>query len=215
VLVVLAIVAVLMTFILPLLGSAKVAANRTKCLSNQRQIGLALTSYANEHDGILPPSMHSTRSWRKEESWVFQIAPYLDNVDEVRVCPSDPPDRQKIILERNATSYVLNDLVVDNAQYRSIYAVPRPSKTLLLGVLSENRTPHTQWDHIHGGQWTSWTAAVNDVEVDRHRAGERSDDRLKGSSNYLYMDGSVKNIPARELKALIDEGINPAEVPTG
>lgn len=214
ILVVLAILGVLVAIAIPVVDNALVAANRGKCVSNQRQIGLALQMYANEHEGRFPGTMHSTSYFRKEESWVFELAPYLGDVDKVRVCPADEPDRQQRILEGKFTSYVLNDQVFDDPRYNSPIKLPQPSKTILMFILSADRNPSQTWDHVHGGEWTSWAAALYDTEPDRHRSGERSDDRTKGSSNYLFADGHVENISAREFKGLFDQGINPAAVPT-
>lgn len=213
ILVVLLVMGLLAALVLPVLGSARMAANRTKCLSNQRQIGLALLNYANENAGMLPPTTHTTGSWKKERSWIFELAPYLDNVDEIRICPADPPARQKRIRDMKATSYVLNDLVFDSYEHNSLLKLPRPSKTLLMFTLSESRAPSLTRDHIHGGEWGSWTSALNDIEPDRHRVGARASNRLKGSANYLYADGRVENKSASELKSLFDRGINPAAVP--
>lgn len=121
-------------------------------------------------------------------------------MDEIRVCPADPPARQKRILDRNATSYVLNDLVFDTHPYNNLFRIPRPSKTMLVFILNEDRAPSLTRDHIHGGEWSTWQAALNDIEPDRHRPGKRSEDRLKGSANYLYADGHAKNISAGEFR---------------
>lgn len=53
-LVVIAIVALLASLLLPALGAARQAARQAACLSNQRQIGLAIHTYAGEHDGLIP-----------------------------------------------------------------------------------------------------------------------------------------------------------------
>lgn len=212
-LVVLGVLGVLAGLVLAGLGNARVAVNRAKCLSNQRQIGLALLNYAHEHDGAFPPSTHTTGSWKKERSWIFQLAPYLGNMDEIRICPAEPPARQKRIRDMKATSYVMNDLVFDSFEHNSLLKLPKPSQTILLFTLSESRAPSVTRDHIHGGEWGSWSAALNDIEPDRHRRGGRAPDRSKGSANYLYADGHVENKTARELKSMFDRGINPAAVP--
>lgn len=53
-LVVLAIIAVLAALLLPVLASAKQAGHRVRCLSNLRQVGIAIQSYADDHSGQIP-----------------------------------------------------------------------------------------------------------------------------------------------------------------
>jgi len=86
-------------------------------------------------------------------------------------------------------------------------------KTILLFILSESRVPSITRDHIHGGEWTSWLAILNDIEPDRHRVGARAANRLKGTSNYLFADGHVENIRAADFKVRVESGENPARVP--
>lgn len=212
-LIILAVVGVLATLILSAIGHGTVSANTVKCLSNQKQIGQALLNYAQEYQGSFPPTTHTTGSWRREQSWIFELAPFLGDVDAIRLCPADPPARQKRIRDLRATSYVLNDLVFDSPDYNNILKIPLPSRTLILFILSENRAPSTTRDHIHGSEWNSWTVALNDIEPDRHRRGSRDTSRLKGSANYLYADGHAANMAAADLKSFFDQGINPARVP--
>ena len=54
-LVVIAIIGVLASLLLPALGSAKEQAKLTKCISNQRQIGIAFKLYGDENDTRFPP----------------------------------------------------------------------------------------------------------------------------------------------------------------
>ena len=109
---------------------------------------------------------------------------------------------------------MLNDLVFDDERYAHPMKIPRPSQTLLLGILNESKPISNRRDHIHGAGWTSYQAALGDIEADRHRWGGRSSSRTEGNANYLYADGSVRTISAEEFKSYFDRGINPAAVPT-
>lgn len=56
-LVVIGIIAVLISVLLPALAAARDQANVTKCLSNIRQLSIALINYATEHRGQFPPNI--------------------------------------------------------------------------------------------------------------------------------------------------------------
>jgi prepilin-type N-terminal cleavage/methylation domain-containing protein len=53
-LVVIAIIATLAALLLPALGTAKQAGRKAACLSNLRQVGIAIHAYADENDGQIP-----------------------------------------------------------------------------------------------------------------------------------------------------------------
>jgi prepilin-type N-terminal cleavage/methylation domain-containing protein/prepilin-type processing-associated H-X9-DG protein len=80
-LVVIAIIALLIGILLPALGKAREAARGATCLSNQRQIGLGLTSYVNTFKEFVP-----RESGRSEPAggtklfpaWAFALRSFLD-----------------------------------------------------------------------------------------------------------------------------------------
>lgn len=53
-LVVIAIIAILAAILFPVFARAKEAAQRTACLSNARQVGVALSLYVGDNDGVFP-----------------------------------------------------------------------------------------------------------------------------------------------------------------
>lgn len=91
-LVVIAIIGILIGLLLPAIQAARSAARRMECASNMRQIGLGIHQYANAHQGRFPAIAHEVA---REASWIFTLAPYLEGVNEIRICPDDRPRLQE------------------------------------------------------------------------------------------------------------------------
>lgn len=60
-LVVIAVIALLIGILLPALGKARESARTLKCTVNQKQIALALSSYANDYKQLFPPNVWNAR----------------------------------------------------------------------------------------------------------------------------------------------------------
>jgi prepilin-type N-terminal cleavage/methylation domain-containing protein len=69
-LVVIAIIAILAGMLLPALSKAKSRAQGIQCLGNMKQMALAWTMYADDHDGRLPPN-YSGASNDPQRRWVL------------------------------------------------------------------------------------------------------------------------------------------------
>src|SRR4051812_47558329 len=72
-LVVIGIIAILMSMLMPALSRAKQKANRIACVNNIRQINMAATMYAGDHDSEYPRRAQMTNSW------IFTLKSYYGN----------------------------------------------------------------------------------------------------------------------------------------
>ncbi|MCW5938957.1 MAG: prepilin-type N-terminal cleavage/methylation domain-containing protein [Fimbriimonadaceae bacterium] len=227
-LVVVAIIAVLAAVLFPVFSSAKTAARKTGCSCNVRQIGIGLAMYCDEWEGRFPGSSHGLSV--EEGSWIYQLKPYLSNVDEVRICPSDPWKRER--LEQKGTSYTMNEFIVVPAdgeeQFLNRDLLPQPSATITTFTTSDERTNCRSvgkgWDndHTHSRNWIrtpfnrNWSRILDDIKPDRHRQGLvtcGTDNRAEGSANYLYADTHVKSISAARVLAWAQDNVNFARPP--
>jgi prepilin-type N-terminal cleavage/methylation domain-containing protein/prepilin-type processing-associated H-X9-DG protein len=191
-LVVIAIIAILAALLLPALSRAKESARSTQCLSQMRQIGLAVRLYAEDNEDEFPRSQHSAFS-HGQLAWGRAVAPELGSttttwtnlLSGVYHCPSD----------RRATpwSYGQNvyfELGPDDdyegkpATWRLVSGVPLPSATILQ---AENASGA---DHIMPN---FWTAPQDALEVASRRHGQRA--------NYTFVDGHAEG---RDFKTIYD-----------
>src|SRR5215210_2406146 len=93
-LVVIAIIAILAAILFPVFAQAREKARQTSCLSNQKQLGTAMSMYAEDYDERYP-------NWKTKVpkspdhpngkiTWVENMQPYAKN-KHIWICPSDNP----------------------------------------------------------------------------------------------------------------------------
>jgi prepilin-type N-terminal cleavage/methylation domain-containing protein/prepilin-type processing-associated H-X9-DG protein len=202
-LVVVSIIAVLAALLLPAVGLARSAARSTQCLSNLRQLGLAIQGYSMDHHGLLPPIKLSN-----PQSWMQRAAVYAEAIGDVDDsmgdmsrnsviwgCPEYQSSESYAAWKYWETGYGMNPrpLLPDDGSHSnfhqsdgwqpkardiSVDSVPRASERLLVADAR------------------SWFAASSTVEA-RHR------DRC----SILFFDGHCGLVPAQMAEqAYLDPG---------
>lgn len=185
VLVVIAILATLVTMLVPALGRALEMARGTSCLANLRTTGMAIHAYAQNNGDRYPASSCGQGGDDIESWWIKALQPYSDTSLMYR-CPSDrsnsfmdlddPPPASQWGNYRWA-SYSTNSRF-DGKIYSYMSAVPKPLYTIYACETPES--VHGA-DHVHPEMWFSPAEPRNHVAHDRHL----------GKANYLFADGHV------------------------
>jgi prepilin-type N-terminal cleavage/methylation domain-containing protein/prepilin-type processing-associated H-X9-DG protein len=89
-LVVIAIIAILAAILFPVFAQAREKARAASCISNMKQLGLALRMYEDDYDGThLSAFIYIGGGWRvcPHTLWADQVQPYVKNLG-VLACPS-------------------------------------------------------------------------------------------------------------------------------
>jgi len=196
-LVVVAIIGVLVSLLLPAVQSARAAARRTQCASNMRQVGLAMGLFCDAHRGRFPYTSHNEAE-DESLSWIYTVAPFMENVDAVRICPDDTRASER--LQARMASYVMNAYLtsepVDGVTQQN--KIGAQSKTVALFELADQKPATIDSDHVHNHAWfTALTVARKQV-LDRIRA-DVSIARHAGCAHLVYADWHVESVPETQF----------------
>src|SRR4051794_1291126 len=82
-LVVIAIIAILAAILFPVFAQARDRARQTNCLSNTRQMAVAVTQYLQDYDEMFPKDSNDGQA----TFWMDYVQPYVKNIS-IWVCPS-------------------------------------------------------------------------------------------------------------------------------
>jgi prepilin-type N-terminal cleavage/methylation domain-containing protein/prepilin-type processing-associated H-X9-DG protein len=202
-LIVIAIISIIAAILFPVFAQAREKARQITCVSNEKQLSLAVLMYAQDADEYLPPAAIDNPSNPNGPPvlWPDQLLPYVKNV-QVRFCPSDSGE--------TVNSYGLNELTFtdftdyDPGPYPSpntLAAFQTPSATVMLGELgtgligpdqnTDCSDPANNCSNVTAPVFGAYKLTVPDVPMnDQYDA--RPSARHLGRANVGFMDGHVK-----------------------
>ena len=217
-LIVIAIIGILASLLLPALGQARKSAMATQCVSNSKQIALAMTAYTGDNDDYYP-------TYGDKISWDDQIADYaglnwssdqknmasLQNASstpKLLLCPLDTEAPANDAMYRR--SYAVNDYQVDSnwsvgimgyeltgtanadreASSVRLTDVRLGSETLLLAERWKD------WNVVGGANGhstvTGWFYKSLKFDPDNNSAKQVKCHDGKGKASLAMIDGSVR-----------------------
>jgi prepilin-type N-terminal cleavage/methylation domain-containing protein/prepilin-type processing-associated H-X9-DG protein len=192
-LVVIAIIAILAAILFPVFSRAREKARQTSCLSNLKQLSMAVIMYSTDQDGMMPWQQEYVL-WDNYGSlgmlpWMQVVEPYTKNTQIYR-CPSGPANTlTHYSFNQNAMSIAASWANPAYGAY-TIDSPQDPSATVML--------------FDSGGQLTTWAdAAASDADPTNENqiiTGSTTADiyslsfpgRHNDGNNIAFMDGHSK-----------------------
>ncbi len=186
---VMAILAVLMGLLLPVIARSREQARKTVCMSNLREIGMALSMYASNYGGRIPPSDSPNEPWRSTNHlWDGRL---------------NPPRYQGLghLHEKFGYGVMPQLYYCPSADGQGRMDWPRHSWSCWEKVGSDYLTAWCGCSYVYretgvGGDWilsrnAETPAMVMDFQIE---VDEQSQHNFEGV-NILFYDGSVKWVP--------------------
>jgi prepilin-type N-terminal cleavage/methylation domain-containing protein/prepilin-type processing-associated H-X9-DG protein len=195
-LVVIAIIAILAAILFPVFAKAREKARQASCLSNLKQIGLAIETYKTDYDG--------TYCWSTNQSpfdtwYKYFLAPYIKNTQMIQ-CPSNSnwvigysynvnfgyfPGAQASPVRTGIMYDGLNEAQVTNPAGKIVVTEGSLPYWWMVKVLAY--TPATSAGSMFRFQPSTTSAATNTASYNNPEAGVHN-----GGVNNSYADGHAK-----------------------
>ena len=165
-LVVIAIIAILAAMLLPALSAARDRAKAATCMSNLRQLHLAMIAYADDHNNMIPPHAYPGKSLFGNNTvmWMEVLMPYTGtdakevqstafgtNGNNIYYCPACV----KVRNNSAGSSYGFNasfsgDKVAGYTNGKNLTVVKNPSNTFLIVDIGDQEKSFTYYEAMSG-----------------------------------------------------------------
>ena len=206
-LVVMGIIAILISILLPSLTGARRAAMQVTCSSNLRQLGIAVAMYANENNGTYPAAQDPVILSPFKTLWMgMGFRPMIESYavrsaggPGVFFCPADQTSADKFDSTSYGYSLCFYHSLSQMQGYTTMasqYTTPQPQP---MGQKISNVKYTTQ--KILLGEWLSVHQLVANDNGWWCQAGKR---------NFLFADGHVDMVEAKQIKPGYDGMPNPS-----
>jgi prepilin-type N-terminal cleavage/methylation domain-containing protein len=198
-LVVIAIIAILASLLLPALAGAKVAARKTLCMNNQKQIALATMMYGDDFEGSFPPATNSDHTeWIKSMirvGYFQELKSFTDPAEKEGL--HDYTDLRTVTLRlddgrtnRFVASYGINERLAgpNGVKMPKFQDVLEPTSIFFFGCSTYFIAP--DWDHervYNAGGPHPIGSTINPPKKEYARHGSGSGSRP--GSVITYVDG--------------------------
>jgi prepilin-type N-terminal cleavage/methylation domain-containing protein/prepilin-type processing-associated H-X9-DG protein len=207
-LVVIAIIAILAAILFPVFAQAREKARQSACLSNTKQMGTAITLYAQDYDETLPEYWDDNLAPKVTNPnplgyWHNQIQPYVKNYN-VFICPSATSKAEKTIDTGLGTpaqrinnrwngsgSYGWNYWYLGAwpGQIFTLAQVTMPAECIAVGEMLHTVNPGVIYPAPLCVGTPSWAVLS---EKDRLNYWKQFAFRHNGGSNLVFVDGHSK-----------------------
>jgi prepilin-type N-terminal cleavage/methylation domain-containing protein/prepilin-type processing-associated H-X9-DG protein len=208
-LVVIAIIAILAAILFPVFAQAREKARQTNCLSNQKQLGTAMSMYLQDYDERFPNwrtvVAKSVDNPNAKVTWVENMQPYCKNKN-IWICPSDNISAEAKALGLGGGSVAVNSYWLNAYIFRWSGNTPTWPPSVTLAEINYPATsivycdgPVNDGQHVWPGPPMEWcgakqTAAVCLAAQQRH----------SGGINFSFADNHSRWYRVESLKTTVD-----------
>ncbi len=216
---VIAIIGILAAIIIPTVGRVRESARAANCLSNLRQINMAVKLYADDNKGVLPaasrPKTPEETGGGTTVAWTKAIRAYLPqrgNTDTstehvIFVCPSAKNGDGQMGSELSNTYTATGAMIGLNGSGSATGSAVNPRSLATIDRDRLTQIPLIVEGKLAGSarsaaSFRNWNSISGDISASRPEDAPNFDFRHSDRMNVAYVDGSVRSMDFASFKAI-------------